>query len=201
MARNKVPAKQRLSRTDWAVAALAAIGERGIAGVAVEPLATRLGATKGSFYWHFKNREELVEVALSVWERQHTTDVLSAVARSSDDPATQLRSLVTNVIETAERDPIGLALLANARHPAVAPVLARVTETRIAAIERLFAAMGLPEPEARRRTLLAYSAYLGHAELAHSTPHVLPTDPAERRAYLDHAMGVLTTFDVRKDEP
>ncbi|MGH3388225.1 MAG: TetR family transcriptional regulator, partial [Actinomadura sp.] len=43
--------KTRLSRADWANAALEAIAEGGLAAVAIEPLATRLGTTKGSFYW------------------------------------------------------------------------------------------------------------------------------------------------------
>jgi AcrR family transcriptional regulator len=177
---------------DWTRAALAAIGERGIAGVAVEPLATGLTTTKGSFYWHFRNRDELLSEALAVWEHSHTAAVLSEVEPLSAEPVVRLKALITNVIETAERDPIGPALLADARHPAVAPVLARVTETRIAAVERLFADMGFPGNEARRRALLAYSAYLGHAGLAHSTPEVLPADAGERREYLEHVLAVLT---------
>ena len=43
----------RLSAEDWAQAALDLIAEQGVAAVAVEPLARRLGVTKGSFYWHF----------------------------------------------------------------------------------------------------------------------------------------------------
>ena len=40
---------------------------------------------------------------------------------------------------------------------------------------------------------LAYSAYLGHGQLAHSTPGVLPATRAGRRAYLDDAIRALTT--------
>src|SRR5262249_59889731 len=49
-------ARTRLSRQAWVDAALEALGEGGLASVAVVPLAERLGATKGSFYWHFRNR-------------------------------------------------------------------------------------------------------------------------------------------------
>ena len=48
----------RLSADDWAQAALEQIAEQGVAAVAVEPLARRLGVTKGSFYWHFPSRED-----------------------------------------------------------------------------------------------------------------------------------------------
>lgn len=57
-----------LSKEDWVRAALFAIADGGAAAVAVEPLAARLGATKGSFYWHFRSREQLIAEALEFWE-------------------------------------------------------------------------------------------------------------------------------------
>jgi hypothetical protein len=44
-----MPAKSRLSRERWIEAALDALADGGVAAVAVEPLAARLGVTKGSF--------------------------------------------------------------------------------------------------------------------------------------------------------
>ncbi|MGH3390723.1 MAG: TetR/AcrR family transcriptional regulator, partial [Actinomadura sp.] len=180
----------RLSRADWANAALEAIAEGGLAAVAIEPLATRLGTTKGSFYWHFANREALLEEALSVWEARDTTAVLAGIGEG--EPAQRLRRLISLVVERAERDRIGPALLSTADHPAVAPVLARVAETRIGSLGELFAELGLPAAEARSRALLAYSAYLGHAQLAHSTPHLIPQTKAARRRYLEQVIAVLT---------
>lgn len=184
--------RRRLSRDDWADAALAAIAEGGLAAVAVEPLAARLGATKGSFYWHFPNREALLETALARWQERHTTAVNASVEAASDDPVKQLRLLIDQVVQTAEQDSIGVALLSGADHPAVAAALARVTSQRIDFLARLFAKVGFTPAAARQRALLAYSAYLGHAQLAHSTPQVLPATPAARRAYLNHAVSALT---------
>src|SRR5439155_15240273 len=172
---------RRLTPDDWADAALAAIAAGGLAAVAVEPLATRLGTTKGSFYWHFANREALLQAALARWEEQTTTAVISDITGLPDAPSAQLRQLIIRVIGMAEQDPVGLALLSTAGHPAVAPVLARVTRARIGVIVALFDRLGFPPEEARSRALLAYSAYLGHAQLAHSTPDLLPT-PATNAA-------------------
>jgi AcrR family transcriptional regulator len=185
-------ARRRLSRDDWADAALTAIAEAGLAGVAVEPLAARLGTTKGSFYWHFANREALLEAALARWQERHTTAVNAAVEAASTDPVKQLRLLIDRVVQTAEQDSIGVALLSSADHPAVAAAMARVTEERIGFVARLFGKMGFTPAVARQRALLAYSAYLGHAQLAHSTPQLLPGTPAARRAYLNHAVSTLT---------
>ena len=191
MAERKAGSRRWLAREDWADAALAAIAEGGLAAVAVEPLAVRLGTTKGSFYWHFANREALLQAALARWEEQTTTAVINEINSAPDDPSGQLRLLIIRVIGMAEQDPVGPALLSTAGHPAVAPVLARVTRARIGVIVALFEKLGFPPDEARSRALLAYSAYLGHAQLAHSTPELLPRTKDERRTYLDHALRVL----------
>ena len=192
MAEQKASGQRRLTRDDWITAALAAIADGGLAAVGVEPLAARLGATKGSFYWHFENRDALLEAAIGRWEKETTTDVVAEIIAADDAPASQFRRLIAGVIKRAEQDRVGPALLASAAHPAVAPALERVTAARLNLIATVFRRLGFPQAEARRRALLAYSAYLGHGQLAHSTPGVLPVTRAGRRAYLSDAIRALT---------
>ncbi|WP_199521376.1 TetR/AcrR family transcriptional regulator [Jiangella anatolica] len=184
--------RRRLSRDDWAEAALTAIAAGGLAAVAVEPLAARLHATKGSFYWHFANRDALLDAALARWEERTTTDVIGEITAMDGEPADRLRRLITRVVGIAERDAVGPALLATAADERVAAALDRVTRARIGLIVALFEDAGFAPAAAHRRALLAYSAYLGHAELAHSTPQVLPQASEERRAYLDDVLRALT---------
>jgi len=192
VAERKASSQRRLTRDDWIAAALAAIADGGMAAVGVEPLAARLGATKGSFYWHFENRDALLEAAIGRWEKETTTDVVAEITGADDTPATQFRRLVTGVIARAEQDRVGPALLASATHPVVASALERVTVARVNLIATVLRRMDFPPAEARRRALLAYSAYLGHGQLAHSTPSILPATKAARRAYLDDAIRALT---------
>jgi hypothetical protein len=91
-------------------------------------------------------------------------------------------------------DAIELAMLATADHPHVAPVLARVTQRRLAYTARLFEGLGLDPDEARDRALLAVSAYLGHAQLAHATPALVPGTPQLRRRYVDRIIGLVTAL-------
>ncbi|MDI6099601.1 TetR/AcrR family transcriptional regulator [Actinoplanes sp. NEAU-A12] len=192
--RTRKPSATRLTADDWTLAALEAIGRGGLAAVAVEPLATHLGATKGSFYWHFANRDALIQAALHRWETDHTDAVIELV-QAEPEPLARLRLLIGMVIESTaspQADSIELAMLATADHPHVAPVLARVTERRVAYTAGLFEALGLPPEEAARRALLAVSAYLGHAQLAHAAPQVVPGTPGERRAYVDRIIELLT---------
>jgi AcrR family transcriptional regulator len=185
--------RRRLSRLDWVTAALAAIAEGGLAAVAVEPLALRLGASKGSFYWHFENREALLTAAPAHWEEQYTAAVTAENIRAATDPVHRLRLLIRRVTALAETDSVYVTLIASADHPAVAPVLTRITHQRIEYTATLFRDIGFPAREARYRSLLAYSAHLGHTELTRSAPGALPRGRADREAYLQHVVTTLTT--------
>jgi AcrR family transcriptional regulator len=57
-----------LQPEDWIQAGFWQLSAHGVETVRVEILARALGATKGSFYWHFKDREELLLRMLLCWE-------------------------------------------------------------------------------------------------------------------------------------
>src|SRR5690606_3393574 len=119
----------RLSAVDWAQAALDLVAEQGIAAVAVEPLARRLGVTKGSFYWHFPSRDALLQAALERWERVEQEDVFGQLEGIAD-PRERLRALFQLVAHEAKSHVIYSELLRALDHPAVAPVIGRVSQRR-----------------------------------------------------------------------
>lgn len=177
--------RRRLTVTDWAEAALTAIGESGLAGVSVERIAARLGATKGSFYWHFSNRQALIEAALALWEHQHTEAIITEM-ETEPDPAERLRRLFTLVVGVSRQDRIEMALMATVDHPLVAPVMRRATERRVDYVASLYEELGLTAADARRQALLAVSIYLGHVQLAHAAPDALPLDRDGWQAHIAH---------------
>src|ERR1017187_2761901 len=65
-----------LSRNDWLKAARLALLTGGVEAVRVEKLARNLRVTKGSFYWHFKGREELLDLLLREWEEELLKDII-----------------------------------------------------------------------------------------------------------------------------
>ena len=176
---------KRLSADDWTRAALAALADGGLAAIAVEPLAARLGATKGSFYWHFAGRDALVAATLERWERTATEDVITAIG-VEPDLAARLRLLMSHALDGGAR--VELALQPSAAHPLVAPVLARVTLRRLDYLTALFRDLGFEPDIARERSVLAYTAYLGHAQLTHATPDAAP-DPLRR--YIESVTALL----------
>jgi AcrR family transcriptional regulator len=175
-----VPSRQRLSAADWAAAALEALGEGGVDAVAVEPLAARLGATKGSFYWHYKDREALVRAALDRWEQEQTEAVIGQLSRL-DGPAQRLGALIDLVLTYPghREDPV-VALSRDVRHPAVAAVLERVTRRRIDYIAAQLAELGMAPEEAARRATVAYAGYVGWWQLRGLVPDVVPHGAAAR---------------------
>ena len=184
--------RKRLSAADWTKAALEALAAGGVGAVAVEPLAARLGATKGSFYWHFSGRDTLLEAALALWERTDTEDVITLVD-AEPDARERLRTLLTGAIRGARRGTAGaveLALQPSATHPLVGPVLARVTRRRLGYLATTFTELGFTPDHARQRALLAYTAYLGQTQLIQAG--LAPTRKGDLRRYVNRAVRILT---------
>jgi AcrR family transcriptional regulator len=164
-----------LSKDDWIQAALVAIAEGGTRAVAVEPLASRLGTTKGSFYWHFANRDALLTEVLAFWERE-ATDTIIAELGLVKEPQERLRLLMVAAMDDQDPTlPADLALVASGNDPLVRPVLDRVQRKRLDFLERCFRDLGLPPAERRHRARLAYSAYLGWFELTRAQSDDPPT--------------------------
>ncbi len=63
---------RQLGREDWIAAGLAALASDGAQAVSVQGLARRIGVSKGSFYWHFRDRAALRDAMLDYWEHRMT---------------------------------------------------------------------------------------------------------------------------------
>ncbi|MFE3193037.1 TetR/AcrR family transcriptional regulator [Nocardia sp. NPDC059240] len=181
--------RQRLNREDWITAALAALTAGGVAAVAIEPLAARLNSTKGSAYWHFANRDELLGAALERWERDETEAVIALIA-AEPDPATGLRTLMGTALSHPNEN---LAVtLAGSTDPLVEPVLARVTNRRIDYLAELFVRLGFDSGAARNRAVLVYTTYLGTGQLWRTAPGALPAGTAAWESYIDEIWRALS---------
>jgi AcrR family transcriptional regulator len=183
--------RTRLSREDWIEAALQALADGGPPGVAVERLAARLGTTKGSFYWHFKDREELIAEALATWERD-ATDALIEELGEITDPAERLHVLMVAATELEEEEHPDVRLLPSASDPVVGEVVKRVQRKRLDFLARAFRDAGFAPAESRLRARLAYSLYLGwfQQRLVEDSERATP---GERARYQRRAIEMLMT--------
>ena len=187
-----LPAKverQRLSAADWENAALELLAEEGVTAVAVEPLAKRLGVTKGSFYWHFPTRDALLEAALKRWETDDRGDVMGRVEVIAD-PRDRLRHLIRLTSRTLRTHRIMCALLNSVDHPIVGPVIERINSQRLRYMTETFSAAGFEPEIAGYRARLAYTAYIGFMQLAmtHRMPRMARED-FDR--YIEHIVDTL----------
>ncbi|WP_291224559.1 TetR/AcrR family transcriptional regulator [Dokdonella sp.] len=157
--------KARLNAQDWELAALEALAESGLAAVAVEPLARRLGVTKGSFYWHFPTREALIQAAIERWEKSDEDQVIAPAAAVAD-PRERLRELIRQVSRKRQSHAVFAALFRTLDQPLVGPLVERVSARRIAFLTEAFRHAGFDANTAANRARLAFSAYVGFVQLA-----------------------------------
>lgn len=188
-------ARHYLSDLDWKRAALQAICDGGIGAVAVEPLARALGVSKGSFYWHFSGRDELLRAALELWE-QDEADAFIASLESIADPRERIRRLITRVSRGSWNCTLHSALSAAADDPIVKPVLQRVSEKRIRYLADCYQALGFPEEKALHRAQLGYTIYVGFIHLGREAADRAPIDPK----YVEHIMETLVPAAVEEAE-
>ncbi|MFE3201185.1 TetR/AcrR family transcriptional regulator [Embleya sp. NPDC055664] len=186
--RSARPGRRTLSREDWARAALEAMREGGLGAVAVEPLAERLGTTKGSFYWHFKDRDSLIQAALERWVAE--SEELMAAAERIEDPVERGRRLTEYAFTAPSGADITTTLLIHAQHPVVGPILEQVTRRRLEFGARLTEELGLPADAAYRHALTALTMTVGIALIRRGAPQLLPQGE-EKDAYVRYILELL----------
>ena len=189
LANRQEPRAGRLSAEDWAQAALGMIAEQGVTAVAVEPLARRLGVTKGSFYWHFPSRDALLQAALERWEAFELETVFGTL-EAVDDPRERLRALFRVVAHEVTPHIIYSELLKALDHPTVQPVIDRVSQRRLDYLTASLRQAGMGRTDAQHRARLTYAAYVGFLQLNMQLQQSkLQHD--EFDAYVEHVMSTL----------
>ena len=181
--------KQRLTSEDWALAALDVIGEHGVAAVAVEPIAKRLGVTKGSFYWHFRNRNALLKEALEHWENED----IRTFERSLNiikDPHKKMRALFQRTRKEVRSHVIFCALFMAVDNALVADVMQRVSERRIEFLRDGFIELGVNSAEAEHRARLTFMSYVGFLQY-YQNFKTARLSGEQLDAYVDHMIATL----------
>jgi AcrR family transcriptional regulator len=153
-------AKVRTPRDAWMRAGLRALAGGGPDAVRVEVLATSLGVSKGGFYWHFKDRQALLEEMLDGWEKAMVEDVIAQIESQPTKPRDKLRQLFA--LASTVDFPVELAIRDWARRDdKVAARVRRIDNRRMDYLRLLFAQLGLDEEEVEVRALLAFSLFVG----------------------------------------
>jgi AcrR family transcriptional regulator len=154
----------------WTDAATEVLVDQGIDHVRVDVLAKQLKVTRGSFYWHFRDREELLRSVLRDWREGATVQLTARLEGAHTDPRQQLRDVLSlplrgrSAVRAAR---IELAIRAWARRDELARhAVDEADASRIGYIAQVFSSLGFAVAEARSRAFLLYSFLVGESLMA-----------------------------------
>ena len=158
---------KRLTQSDWLAAGMTAMVEAGPDMLKAEPLARRLGTTKGSFYWHFADVPAFHAALLTAWETQATGEAVAAIA-SEETAVAKLRHLAQIIADAGADTATDPSIRAWARGSKMAAqAVARVDAKRLAFMQELLSELDIDNPEMAR---IVYGASIGMAALGQPMP-------------------------------
>ena len=160
----------RLRPEDWLDAARRRLVNGGIDAVKIGPLAADLEVTRGSFYWHFRDRNHLLETLLSQWRGQSHEMFDRLVGGDAPSGMEEFVRLVHLWIDESEFDPALESAMRDWARTSddVSAVVKAVDEERIAYIKRIFLDFGYGEDEAFIRARITYFHQVGYYTIGYN---------------------------------
>ena len=156
---------KKLGKLEWIDAGLRALAQTGVDAVRVERLAQTLKVTKGSFYWHFKDRNALLAALLDAWQAQATNAIIEQVEAQGGDARAKLWALFTIVAKADGRLDRAIrnwaAQEGAAQDPTAQTALEQVDRRRLDYLRALFQGLGFSAAQAAARARLVYHALIG----------------------------------------
>lgn len=174
-------AKKHFDRSVWLEKALDVFFSHGIAHVKVEMLARELEVTKGSFYWHFKNRDELLHSMVDWWRDNQIAFLEDLDDQLMDDPTRQIKSVIgfTHHTDDSRHD---VAMREFSRFDEYAnTAVAEIDQRRIDYLSTLFRAAKFDSAESSLRARALYFYQVGEYTTSLNIDSDLRDELAERR--------------------
>jgi AcrR family transcriptional regulator len=157
-----------IGREEWIGAATAALSQGGLDAVRVEAQARALGVTKGSFYWHFRDRAALLEAVLERWEVAARR--LLAAAGALSTPQQRVSALFRGLTGPIAGLPDAELHAWARRERSVAERVAEVERERVVFLKDQLTQLGVVVHDAHRRAEAAYLASSAWVERSARTP-------------------------------
>ena len=159
-----LPARTQLDPERRIELGIDVLAKEGISGLRIEVLAKRCGVTKGSFYWHFKDRQALLAAILERWKEGRIRDIEKTTAVAPGMERDQLHFAIDVYGASRNRKGMAIELAVRdwARHDAqAAAVVESVDLYRLDCTRKLFVATGMSDADAKSRSLLLYACVFG----------------------------------------
>jgi AcrR family transcriptional regulator len=181
--------KLQLTPADWIQAAAEILVDKSVDAVRVEVLSKNLGVTRGSFYWHFKDRDDLLRQLLVWWRDTATEQIIERFEKRNIKPRELLRDLLmlpfrgkaAQVAAATE-----LAIRGWARRDDMArQYVDEVDSKRLSYIAQCFSALGFDIGEARLRAFALYSYEITESLLSNQGTD---KQKQEQRAFMERLL-------------
>jgi len=146
--------KKRVSKGEWLDRALEVLAEKGVEGVRVTRLAHDLNISKSGFYWHFRDRKDLLNQLIIYWAYEYTDVVTQNPELKQADPESCL-NMVASMIREHNLARYDLSMRAWAtKDTIVAEMVEQVYQERLKFTRELFKELGFKGEELEMRTRL-----------------------------------------------
>ncbi|HFQ15115.1 MAG TPA: TetR/AcrR family transcriptional regulator [Rhodobacteraceae bacterium] len=158
--------KQTLTRNAWIMAGFRALSKAGPGALKAEPLARALKVSKGSFYWHFKNVDDLKQAMIAHWCEVATDAIIAEITRSQQKPHAALSHLLALSVTPPDAPFGGPETEAAIRdwgryEDFVARAVRQVDRQRVDFVSQLMQQYGLPEHAAEQKARQLYAGLIG----------------------------------------
>jgi AcrR family transcriptional regulator len=156
-------ANSRLTRDDWIGVARKALVTSGIDDVKVDVLARRIKVTRGSFYWHFESRQDLLNALLEDWEtnNRREIDAIRSLVAMQGDALLELFRVWLGEDPSFPAFDIAIRVWAR-KAPAVARMVRKIDDAWIAVLQEQLERRGLTPPESFVRARIMYFHQVGY---------------------------------------
>lgn len=178
----------QLSREDWVAIARKAMIAAGVDDVKVDVLARRLKVTRGSFYWHFESRQDLLDALLEDWEANNRREIAAIETRAAAGGSDGLVELFRIWLgEDPSFPAFDIAVRTWARKaPKVLALVRAIDEDWISLLQAYLERGGMTAPESFVRARIMYFHQVGYFALA------LDEDLADRAKLAPYYYAALT---------
>ena len=167
----RIVEKAQLNRFQWLQCALNIFVSEGINSVRVTRIADELNVSRGSFYWHFDNREDLVSDLVKFWKEKNTNGIIQSVNQPESLHQGIFKFFETTINEALFDSRLDLAVREWARRSEkVRKLLDFEDQTRITAIRNFFELFGYHSTDALIRARVLYFSQIGFYALSVKEP-------------------------------
>ena len=151
----------------WLTAAYDMLTESGIEAVKIMPLAQRLGLSRTGFYWHFRDRDALLEAMIDRWEKKNTGNLVARCEAYADSITEAMFNLFDCWFDANLFDArLDLAIRNWARNDtALKARLDAADSRRIKAVRAMFLRFDYDETEAEVRTMTVIYTQIGYISM------------------------------------